>query len=412
MTRHRWLGALAALLGAALAAQAGVWLLWPRSGVVTPVEVSAVTYFSGAQLVRAQQFRGPQLPIYLAQTLLALALLTFLALRPPRWLARLAGGARRPLVRVAATAAALSLLLALAALPLAAVGRQRAIDVGLVTRSWLGWAQDVAAGSAIQAALMALTAVALIALMRRLPRWWWVPASAVVVAGAAVLLYVTPVVVDPLFNRFTPVRGEVRAEVLELAERAGVDVGEVFSVDASRRTTGANAYVAGFGPTKRVVLYDNLLANFPRDELRFVVAHELAHQHYDDVPRGLLYVLLIGPAALAAVALMVRRLAPGEPGARADARAVPALALALALVVPIVTSVSNQLSRRVEARADTFALELTDAPDALVGFRVRSVVRNVSDPDPPPLGEWLLGTHPTALERIGAAEAWRRGARP
>ena len=409
--------ALLALAAALVVAELGVLAFWPRDGVVPADDVAVSAYFSPAQVARAEDYRSPQLPLYLAGMLLELAVLALLVARPPRWLREQAGKGA-VMRRVAITAAALSLLLTLVGLPLGAISRQRGIDVGLVTRSWPGWAQDVALGGAIQAGLMALTAVALVGLMRRLPRGWWLPASGVVVAGAAVVLYLTPVVLDPLFNRFTPVRGQDRADVVALAERAGVDVGEVYAVDASRRTTAANAYVAGFGPTKRVVVYDNLLERFTRDELGLVLAHELAHQHYDDVPHGLLYVLLVAPFGLLAVALLTASLSRGDglvragPGDRADARTLPALALSLSLVLPAVTTVSNQLSRRVEARADTFALQLTDAPEPFIAFKRRATLRNVSEPEPSGVSQWLFGTHPTTLERIGAGEAWARGVRP
>ena len=415
--QRRWVPAFLALAAALVVAELGVLAFRPQGGVVPPDDVAVSAYFSPAQLARAADYRGPELPLYLAVTLLELAVLALLVARPLRWL-RDQAGKGAVMRRVAITAAALSLLLTLVGLPLGAVSRQRGIDVGLVTRSWPGWARDVALGGVIQAGLMALTAVALVGLMRRLPRWWWLPASGVVVAGAAVVLYLTPVVLDPLFNRFTPVRGQARADVLTLAERAGVDVGEVYAVDASRRTTAANAYVAGFGPTKRVVVYDTLLKRFTRDELRLVLAHELAHQHYDDVPRGLLYVLLVAPFGLLAVALLTARLsrggglARGGPGDRADARTLPALALALSLGLLSITTISNQLSRRVEARADTFALQLTNAPKPFMAFERRITVRNVSEPDPPRLSRWLFGTHPTPLERIGAGAAWARGVRP
>lgn len=410
--------ALLALVAVLAVAEAAVLAFWPPSGVVRPDDVEASAYFTAGQIARAADYRGPQLPLYVASTLLALAVLALLVARPPRPLRTPAAGSGHVLLRVALTAAALSLLLTLVDLPLGAVGRQRGIDVGLVTRSWPGWAQDVALGAAIQAGLMALTAVALVGLMRRLPGWWWLPASGVVVAGAAVVLYLTPVVLDPLFNRFTPAQGTVRADVLALAERAGVDVGEVYVIDASRRTTAANAYVAGFGSTKRVVIYDTLLERFTRDEQRQVLAHELAHQHYADVGRGLLYVLIVAPFGLFAVAVLTRSLTRGDgllpagPGRPADARVLPALALSLSLVVPAVTMVSNQLSRRVEARADTFALTLTDTPRAFITFERRITVRNVGRPDPGGPAHLLLGTHPTPLERIGAAEAWARGVRP
>src|SRR5581483_6978624 len=86
---------------------------------------------------------------------------------------------------------------------------------------------------------------------------------------------------------------------LELAAAAGVSVGEVYAVDASKRTTAANAYVTGLGPTKRVVLFDTLLDRYDRDEVRGVVAHELAHVRYRDVRRGIAYAAIVaGPAAL------------------------------------------------------------------------------------------------------------------
>jgi len=405
--RRSWLVPLA-LLAAPAVAQLGVVVFWPSEGVVEPDALPAGAFFSPAELARAEDFRGPQRALFLASTAVQLGTLAWLAVRPPRRLADAAGG-RRPLLRVAGTAAALSVALVAVTLPLRAIARQRGIDVGLITRSWPGWAWDVVLSAAIDAAIMAATAVALVALMRRLPRWWWAPASLVVALGSAGLLYAGPVVLDPLFNRFTPLQGPARADVLELARRSGVEVGEVLVMDASRRTTAANAYVAGLGRTKRVVVYDTLL-EFPRAEQRHVLAHELAHQHYRDVPRGLLYVLLVAPAGLLAVAVLTRALDP-RPGL-ADARTLPALAFAVSAVLLTMTAVSNGLSRRVEARADTYALQLTNEPRAFMAFERRIALRNVTDPDPPRWSHTLFGTHPTILERIGAGAAWARGVRP
>ena len=241
--------------------------------------------------------------------------------------------------------------------------------------------------------------------MRRFGRNWWAPAAAVAVAFGVFMTYASPLLIEPLFNTFKPLpAGQLRSDVLALAEEAGVEVGEVYEMDASRRTTAANAYVAGLGSTKRVVLYDTLLRDFSEDEVRLVVAHELGHVHYDDVPRGLLYLAIVAPFGMFAVARLSERLAPGSDGTPA---AIPAVALSLALLVPALTMISNQLSRAVEARADRFSLELTDAPDALIGFQRRIVVKNVSDPEPPAWTSFLLGTHPTAMQRIGQALAIR-----
>jgi STE24 endopeptidase len=298
--------------------------------------------------------------------------------------------------------AVVSLAVGLAPLPVQAVMRHRAIDVGLVTQSWDDWAADVAKSSAIGAVLAGLGAGLAGLMVRRFGRWWWAPGSVLVVAAGAAFLYAGPVVLDPVFNRFTPLpEGKTRAEVLDLARQAGVKVGQVYEVDASRRTTGANAYVTGLGSTKRVVLYDNLLKDFTPAETKLVVAHELGHVHYRDVPNGLLYVLLVAPLGMFAIARLT------ETWAGADRRRwVPALGLAIGVVSFPVTVVSNQLSRRVEARADAFALRLTHETAPFIGFQKRISVRNVSDPDPPEWISGLLGTHPTTVQRIGIAKAY------
>jgi STE24 endopeptidase len=217
----------------------------------------------------------------------------------------------------------------------------------------------------------------------------------VVVVVATAYTYAGPIVLDPLFNRFTDLpAGRTRNDVLELAGTAGLKVGKVLEVDASKRTTAANAYVTGLGATKRVVLYDNLIKDFTPGETRLVVAHELGHVHYDDVPRGLLYLAIIAPFALFAVS----RVAGRDP-------TVPALAGALLVVAIPVGIVSNGLSRAIETRADVYALKTTGDTKAFIGFQKRIAIQNVSDPDPPRWESLLLGTHPSTVQRIGLATA-------
>ena len=392
-----------ALAVAVLVAEAAVVLLRPRGGVIDPAEVSAQAYFSPEQLSRAVDFRSPQAALFLAQLGIGIAVLAWVVRRPPRWLAR----ARRPVVAGAAAGAALSVLSTVAALPVGAISRQRAVDVGLVTQSWAGWAGDLVRSAAIGAAIAAAGAAIAVWLVRRLPRTWWLAGAGVVVAFGVAITYAAPVLLDPVFNRFEPLpAGELRTDVLRLADEAGVDVGEVLVMDASRRTTAANAYVAGLGHTKRVVLYDTLVESFTPAETRLVVAHELGHVHHADVPHGLLWLALVAPAGMWAAFVLTRRWAPAG-----GARVVPALALALAILVPLITTISNQLSRRVEARADSFALELTGAPEPFIGFERRIAVRNVTDPDPAGWRTFLFATHPPTLERIGMGVAYQRGAR-
>jgi STE24 endopeptidase len=303
----------------------------------------------------------------------------------------------------ALTAAALTAVTTAVALPLRAVARQRAKDVGLVTQSWGGWGVDIVKGGAIGGTLGAAGGALLVFGVRRFGRAWWAPGAALVTGFAVVFTFAGPVVLDPLFNKFTPLpAGATRDDVLALARKAGVDVGEVYDVDASRRTTAANAYVNGIGHTKRVVLYDTLLKDFTPAETRLVIAHELGHVHFRDVPKGLLWLALVAPFATLAVARVAERLQ------REGSTPLPAVALSLALISPAATVISNQLSRAIERRADDFALRMTDEPDAMVAFERRITLQNVGDPAP---GRWrqvLLGTHPDTMERIGQALAYER----
>jgi Zn-dependent protease with chaperone function len=399
---RRTLGLPIALAAAVVVAEGAVLLFRPRDLGPEPVPVEARAYFSPAQLERAVDFRTGQLWLFGAQLLIEAGVLVLLVRRPPAWLRT--AGERHPVRTGAAAAAGISVLLTLATLPLSAISRQRAKDVGLVTQDWLGWLGDVAKSQAIGAVLWAAGGALLIVGMRRFGRRWWIPGTVVVVAFGIAITYASPVVLDPLFNKFTRLPpGQARSDVLELAERAKVDVGQVYEIDASRRTTAANAYVNGLGHTKRVVLYDNLLKDFTPAEVRLVVAHELGHVSHRDVPRGLLYLAIVAPFGMFAVARLGEALAGDEEPC--SPAALPALLLAIALIAPVIGVISNQLSRDVERSADAFALEITHEPQTQIDFQRNIAIKNVSDPDPPGWVTFLLGTHPTTLQRIGQAAA-------
>jgi len=388
-----------AIVAALVVAEAAAALMRPR-GLIVPLDVAPRAYFSAAQIEKAEHFRSGQLWLLGARMAIELGVLVLVVARPPRVLLL---PRRRKVLAGAAAAAALSVAISAATLPVRAIARERAKDVGLVTQDWTGYAADVLKSTAIGAVLAGAGGALLVFGMRRFGRRWWAPAAAVVIGFGVVTTYLTPIVLDPLFNKFTPLpAGPTRSTVLSLAREAGVDVGQVYVMDASRRTTAANAYVTGIGRTKRVVLYDNLLKDFTPREVRLVVAHELGHVHHRDVPHGLLYLAIVAPFGMFAAARLGERLAPRD--SLGTAAAVPAVVLAVGLIGPAITTISNQLSRGVEQRADQFSLELAGEPEAFIGFQKRIAVTNVSDPDPPALASFLLGTHPTTIERIGLAK--------
>jgi STE24 endopeptidase len=400
VSRHSRVRALWPALAAGVAAEVARRALTPRSPVAAPVRVEVETYFSAEEIARGRRYARPQLALFLSRSVIDAAALALLVRRPPRalrrsWSAHGAGGA--------AIGAGLSLALSVPTLPLRAVSRRRAMDVGLDTQSWGAWAGDVAKAGAIQTAFLAGGGAAVVAVMRRFPRAWWAPLGVGSVALGTGLAALAPVVLDPIFNDFEPLpEGQTRSDVLALARDAGVSVGEVYSVDASRRTTAANAYVTGLGPTKRVVLFDTLLDRYNRDEVRLVVAHELGHVRHRDVPRGVLYAAIVAPAA----ALAVQRLSWALSGERGTPGSLPAVALAAMLVTSPIGLIGNRLSRAIERRADQFALDLAGAAEAFVSFERSIALQNVADVDPPRWVSRMLATHPPTAERIGAAVAF------
>ena len=192
--------------------------------------------------------------------------------------------------------------------------------------------------------------------------------------------------------------------MLRLAREAGVDVGEVYEMDASRRTTAANAYVTGLGHTKRVVLYDTLLEDFTPAETRMVVAHELGHVHYHDMRNGLIWLAVVAPFGMWATALLSRAARPARRGAGA-ARGPSGRALDRARRAGPDHGLQPAVARRRAARGRVLAAADGD-PETLIDFQRRIAIKNVSDPDPPAVSRFLLGTHPTTVERIGMAEAF------
>jgi STE24 endopeptidase len=398
-----------AIVVAVAAAGSATFLLWPRNGVIEPAAVDAKSYFTAFQLDRAEDFRSVQRLISVGGLVLGTGTLALLAWRPPeRLIERIT---RRPILGAAVAGAGISLLLVLVDLPLTAWSHERAVDVGLSTQEWPDWFGDVAKSAAIGAGFAAIGAALGLALVRRFRRHWWAPGAVVVIAFGVITIWLFPVVIDPIFNDFEKLpRGRTRSDVLELARKAGVDVGEVYRVDASRRTTAANAYVNGLGHSKRVVLFDNLITNFPRDQVRVVVAHELGHQKRNDVLRGLAWLALVAPAGTFLTQRLAeafgRRYGLGDPSRKPGPAALPALALAVAIATLGFTVASNVLSREVEASADSFSLRLTDDPGAFVQFERKLALHNISDPDPPRVWQVLFGTHPTTLERIGIGKAF------
>lgn len=363
--------------------------------------------FSAEYVARARALRRQAWPAALGGRAAGLALLLALGLTPAgAWLVAGFGGTWAG--RVAGGALTLVLLPQLLALPFAARSRVVRAGFGLVTQGWGGWAVDVLRGLAVSLPLAAGALFAVYALAG-VTRWWWAWAALGAAAATVLLSWAAPLLFEPLFNRFTPMGpGPLRDALLALAARDGVAVRDVLVADASRRTTALNAYVSGFGRTRRIVVYDTLLSTADPREVELVVAHELGHVVHGDVARGTALGAVgaaLGVCLLALVTSWQPLLdAAGVPDV-ADPRSAWLLAAAASLGGALAGPAGCALSRRVERRADRHALALTADPAGFAAMQRRLTVANVAEPAPPRALHLLWGTHPTPAERLALARA-------
>lgn len=370
---------------------------------VSPGEV-----FSVRQIERAASYSSAQRHLWVPSYVVSLAVALVLGLT--RSGARLVG--RLPgwwWVKLVLGSFVLLLVGELVTLPFALLMRRNAMDAGLTHQGLAGWFRDDLLSLVVTTVYTAVAAIVLIGLARRLPRSW--PIWAGVLSGLLVVLgsFVYPVLVEPLFNSFQPLPpGPQRTSILHLARIEHVHIDDVLVADASRRTTTLNAYVTGFGSTRRVVLYDNLLKDLDRSEVDAVVAHELGHAKHDDVLLGTVLGGFGAAFGVGLLALLLSRPAllrrAGASGA-ADPRAL-ALLMALAAVGTLLASpIENGASRAIEARADRTSLLATRDTAAFEQMQKRLASTSLQEAEPPAWEQFWFGTHPTTLQRIGMARA-------
>ena len=401
MTERRWALATFLVATAAFVAVAAWRIPWHPVPGGTPAPAAADTVFTPAQIARANAYTDPARHLAWASLAVSLVVTLVLGFTPlgARLVALLRGWWW---VRVLLAVLMLALIGRLVTLPFAIIGHHRSLDYGLSDEAWGPWAVDQVKGLLLSVVISGLLLLVLVGCARTLSRAW--PAVAGVVLGGLVMLgsFVYPVLVEPAFNQFTPLPdGPLRSQILQLASEEHVHLDDVLVADASRRTTTLNAYVSGYGSTRRVVLYDTVVRDLPRDQVLAIVAHELGHARHDDVLSGSILAALgttLGIGLLALVVPLVRR----RPGALRDPTVVPLVAALVAIGTLLSSPVNNGLSRLIETRADVDSLQTTRNPAAFIDMQRELALHSLSD-QPPVWSQFWFGSHPTTLERIAIA---------
>ena len=280
---------------------------------------------------------------------------------------------------------------------------------GLSSQGLGAWAGDLAKGVGVDVATTVPILWGLFRLINKSPRRWGVWFWGALIPLIAFGIFVAPLVIDPLFNTFTPMPpGPLKTRIESLAAKAGIPNAPVYVVDKSRQTHSTNAYVTGIGSSARIVIWDTTLQRMPEDQILAVVAHEMGHYVLKHLYWGFLMtvggLLLVLPLAQTFAERLLARFGPrwGVAGLT-DYAATPALLLTVSLFSFLLAPVTNAVSRRIEHQADAYGLAVTGNRPAMARAFVSLSEQNLSDPNPPAFIKLWLFTHPPLQERINFA---------
>jgi len=272
------------------------------------------------------------------------------------------------------------------------------------------WFRDHVKAFALTTLLLLLTAEVAYALIDWNSRWWWLPAALLGAGATAVLAQLAPVLLLPVFYKFTPLdRGNLYDRLVTLSRTAGVRVLGVYEWGLGAKTRRANAALVGAGATRRILLSDTLLAEYTDDEIEVILAHELAHHVHRDISMAIaVEAALLLAASYAAATALGGWWQPLHLTGPADVAGLPFLLLVFGGVMLASLPLVNAFSRLNERRADQFALKLTNRADAFVSAMRRLASQNLVEENPSRAVVWLFHSHPPIEERIEAARssAW------
>ncbi|RMG42193.1 MAG: M48 family peptidase [Candidatus Dadabacteria bacterium] len=271
------------------------------------------------------------------------------------------------------------------------------------------WLSDFAKGQLLSAALLLPLLFGLFWFMDKSGSSWWLYAFGFVALYQILLMYLYPVVIMPVFNRFTPLEdGELKEQIEEVAERADFKTSGVFLMDGSRRSAHGNAFFTGLGSNKRIVLFDTLIKQLGTKEILAVLAHEIGHEKMHHIKKG----MLISLGGMLAGFFVLAQLLNYQPLYQAFGFEGPAYHAALVIFALIFSPVMffigpffNLISRKFEYQADSFAVKLTGDYRPLADALIELSKKNLSNLNPHPLYSFVHYSHPTLVERIEAMRA-------
>lgn len=300
----------------------------------------------------------------------------------------------------------------IATFPLSYISYSLSKSYNISTQSFPSWMKDELIDFWINFGTMFIFVAVVYWLMQRSKKRWWLYAWLLSVPFTLFIMFLQPVVIDPLYNDFYPLKDkQLEEKILVLASRADIPAEHVFEVNMAEKTNSLNAYVTGIGSNSRIVLWDTTLNRLTDDQILFIMAHEMAHYVEKHLYIGIAGYLLLSLLGLYLTARLMN-LAVDKWGealkipAVNDIRSFPLFLLILSMLMFVSSPFSNLVSRYQETRADTYAIEMTENPEAGIGTFQELSRAGLSQVNPPLLVKIFRYGHPTMLERISMIEEY------
>ena len=300
----------------------------------------------------------------------------------------------------------LSLFLFILQFPLAYYRYTLSKSYGISTQLFSSWMRDNVIDFWMDLGMSVIIVTVLYWLIKKSPKKWWLYAWALTVPFSIFLMFIQPVVIDPIYNDFSPLKDKaLETKILSLAEQADIPAEHVYEVNMSEKTNALNAYVTGIGENSRIVLWDTTLNRLTDEEILFIMAHEMGHYVKKDVYIGIAEYLLMTLIGLWLIAKIMPRMIRRygkilKIKQMSNIHSLPLFLLISSFLLFFSSPLSNAISRYQEVRADEYAMELVADPEAAVSTFQQLTKSGLSEVNPSRLVKWFRYSHPPMLERI------------
>ena len=294
--------------------------------------------------------------------------------------------------------------------PIDYISYQLSKSYGITTSTFTIWMKDQFIDFWLDYLFMVVLAIVVYALIKKYNKKWWIYAWIISVPFTVFLMFVQPVIIDPLYNDFYPLKDkQLEEKILNLASEANIPAEHVYEVNMSEKTNALNAYVTGIGSNSRIVLWDTTLNKLNDNEVLFVMAHEMAHYVKKHIYIGMTAYLVISLIGLFIASKLlewaIRRFGnPLRIKGINDIASLPLLLLIISMLTFVQSPISNAFSRSLEHSADEYAIEMTKDKEAAISGFQKLTIAGLSEVNPPAIVKWLRYGHPTMLERLNFLE--------